>query len=109
MKNSPLCINPRLLKHVLVSGNNALDSIWNEDEDSTLSDITPDKTMLDNICIHSSTNQHPFSPSQVVELRIHDLLQRIKAPLFAYDELMNLLADIQSSGHTFDRYFLSRK
>ena len=64
--------------------------------------------MLQKIDLHNLKHQSQFNTSQKSELRIFHFLQKIKAPLYAYDELMKLLYDINLCGHVFDSHFTTQ-
>ena len=78
----------------------------NEDDDFT---AHPDTSLLHKILHHHSKHLPEIITSQKSELRIYHFLRKIKAPLYAYDELMKLLYDITLSGHEFDSNFTSQR
>lgn len=108
MYTSNLGINPMVLTNLL-SRDIGSDLSSNEDDHSNDSTSNPDTSLLHKMQLHNSTHQHQFNISQQSELKLYQFLQKIKAPLYAYDELMSSLSEISMSGHTFDVNFTSRK
>ena len=103
-----LGINSQLYTHLLTTDIGS-DITSNGDEDvNDYNTAHPDTSMLQNIDLHNLKHQSQFNTSQQSELRILHFLQKIKAPLYAYDELMKLLYDINLCGHVFDSHFTTQ-
>ena len=65
--------------------------------------------MLENIENMPVRNQQGFTAYHGPGLKLNAFLQKIKAPLYAYDELMKLLCEISQDNYKFTHDFLTRR
>ena len=84
-------------------------SFFYEREDTVTDPVEPDGTLSRKIRTHNVRYQNELSIFHGPELRIIAFLHKIKAPLYAYDELLKLLSDISETNHTFGPNFITRK